>query len=56
MPGKVHLLLISTSALHGSGYLDYAEGEIRDFLAGVRQVLFVPSALHDRDGYAAIAA
>jgi dipeptidase E len=56
MTEKNHLLLISNSTLHGSGYLDHAEGEIRDFLAGVRQVLFVPYALHNRDGYAAKAA
>jgi dipeptidase E len=56
MMEKARLLLISNSTLHGSGYLDHAEGEIRDFLAGVRQVLFVPYALHDRDGYAAKAA
>lgn len=46
------LLLISNSTLHGSGYLDHAEGEIRDFLGEVKRVLFVPFALHDRDGYA----
>ena len=26
------ILLISNSTLHGSGYLDHAEGEIRNFL------------------------
>ncbi len=46
------LLLLSTSTVHGSGYLDYAEPEIRDFLGNVSRVLFVPYALHDRDGYA----
>jgi len=50
------LLLISNSTLHGSGYLDHAEAEIRSFLhqggAGAR-VLFFPYALKDRDGYAA---
>jgi len=56
MTENSRLLLISTSTLHGSGYLDYAEGEIRDFLGGVRHLLFVPYALHDRDGYAAKAA
>jgi len=45
--------LISNSTLHGSGYLDHAEGEIRDFLGSVRKVLFVPFALSDRDDYAA---
>ena len=52
MTENARLLLISNSTLYGSGYLDYAEGEIRDFLAGVRHVLLVPYALHDRDAYA----
>ncbi len=47
------LLLLSTSTVHGGGYLDYAEAEVRDFLEGVRRLLFVPFALHDRAGYAA---
>jgi dipeptidase E len=46
------LLLISNSTLFGSGFLDHAESEIRDFLNGVSRVLFVPFALHDLDGYA----
>jgi dipeptidase E len=46
------LLLISNSTLHGSGYLDHAEREIRDFLAAATPVLFVPFALFDRDAYA----
>lgn len=49
------LLLISNSTLHGSGYLDHAEGEIRSFLGDVKRVLFVPYALFDRDTYAATA-
>src|SRR5829696_7257022 len=49
------LLLISNSTLYGSGYLDHAEAEIRDFLGDVKRVLFVPFALHDRDEYAATA-
>ena len=49
------LLLISNSTLHGSGYLDHAESEIRDFLAQLKNVLFVPFALFDRDKYAATA-
>src|SRR5690348_5599488 len=51
----MRLLLISNSTLFGSGYLDHAEAEIRDFLSDVRRVLFVPFALHDRDAYAATA-
>ena len=47
------ILLISNSTLHGSGFLDHAENEIRDFLGQVRRVLFVPFALSDQNGYAA---
>jgi dipeptidase E len=47
------LLLISNSTLHGGGYLDHAEAEIRDFVAGMASVIFVPYAVHDRRGYAA---
>ncbi len=46
------VLLISNSTLHGGGYLDHAETEIRDFLGSVKRVLFVPYALYDRAGYA----
>jgi dipeptidase E len=49
------VLLISNSTLYGSGYLDHAESEIRDFLTAVGSVLFVPFALYDRDAYAALA-
>ena len=47
------LLLLSTSTVCGGGYLQYAEAQIREFLAEVTRVLFVPFALHDRDAYAA---
>ena len=49
------ILLISNSTLYGSGYLDHAEGEIRDFLRDIKRVLFVPYALYDRDAYANMA-
>jgi dipeptidase E len=49
------VLLISNSTLYGSGYLDHAESEIRDFLGQIERVLFVPYALHDRDAYSATA-
>jgi len=49
------LLLISNSTLYGGGYLDHAEQEIKDFLGGVRRVLFIPFAQHDREAYAALA-
>ena len=46
------LLLLSTSTVFGSGYLDYAAADVQQFLGGTRRVLFVPFALHDRDAYA----
>ncbi|XP_033842781.1 alpha-aspartyl dipeptidase-like [Periophthalmus magnuspinnatus] len=46
------LLLVSNSTLHGSGYLDHCQQQITDFFGkDVKKVLFVPYALHDRDGY-----
>lgn len=47
------LLLLSTSTIYGSSYLDYAENEIRNFFQGVGEIVFAPYALHDRDAYAA---
>jgi dipeptidase E len=47
------LLLISNSTLHGSGYLDHVETEIRDFLKDTTRIAFVPFALYDRNQYAA---
>jgi dipeptidase E len=47
------LLLLSSSTVFGTRYLEHALPELRDFLGGVRRVLFVPYALADRDGYAA---
>jgi dipeptidase E len=49
----MRLLLLSNSTQHGQGYLDYAMPEIRDFLGSVRRLVFVPFALHDREGYSA---
>jgi dipeptidase E len=49
------VLLISNSTLYGSGYLDHAESEIRDFLGDTGRVLFVPYALYDRDAYGSMA-
>jgi len=46
------VLLISSSTLHGHGYLDHVEGAIRGFLRGAARVLFLPYALFDRAAYA----
>lgn len=38
------LLLLSTSTVHGSGYLDYCADHVADFLGSVPQILFIPYA------------
>jgi len=48
-----HLLLISTSTVFGTRYLEHASGELRNLFGGAARVLFVPYALKDRDGYTA---
>jgi dipeptidase E len=53
IPGMRRLLLISTSTVYGTGYLDHAEIEIRDHLCGVSRILFVPYALADHAAYSA---
>jgi len=47
------LLLISTSTVFGTKYLEHAFDELREVLAGARRVLFIPHALKDHTGYAA---
>lgn len=46
------LLLISNSTVHGRGYLDHAEEEIRGLLEPRKRVTFIPFALQDRRAYA----
>lgn len=47
----MRLLLISSSTVHGYGFLDQPEPEIRAFLGDRKRVAFVPFALHDRPAY-----
>src|SRR4051812_49310430 len=56
MKSSTRILLVSNSTIHGRGYLDHVEAEIREFLGRARTVLFFPFALYDRDSYAAKAA
>lgn len=49
----MRLLLISSSLVHGYGYLDHAEPELRRVLEGIRTVAFVPFAQRDHEGYTA---
>ena len=51
IPTSHRLLLISSSTVAGTGYLDHAEAEIRDHLRGTDRILFVPYALADYETY-----
>jgi dipeptidase E len=48
-----NLLLISSSNVHGQGYLDHVENGIRELLGNIKSILFIPYALYDRDAYVA---
>jgi dipeptidase E len=47
------LVLVSTSTVFGTRYLEHAFPELRDGIGGAGRVLFIPYALKDRDGCAA---
>jgi len=53
MKSSSRVLLISNSTVHGRGYLDHVEDEIKAFLGPAKAVLFFPFALFDRDDYVA---
>jgi dipeptidase E len=47
------LLLISTSTVYGTSYLEHARSELLEVLGPRRRVAFIPYALRDHDAYAA---
>jgi|ERR1051326_5190838 dipeptidase E len=47
----MRLLLISSSNVHGYGYLDWAEPHILDFVGDRKRVVFVPFAAKDHAAY-----
>jgi dipeptidase E len=47
------LLLLSTSTVFGTGFLEHGFAELRDFLGPRKRVLFLPYAFADHDGYTA---
>ncbi|MFA5136316.1 MAG: dipeptidase PepE [Patescibacteria group bacterium] len=51
----IKLLLISNSKTFGKGYLDHCTDEIKNFINGPKEILFIPYALKDYDIYADIA-
>jgi dipeptidase E len=52
MKSSPRILLISNSTVHGRGYLDHVEDQIKIFLGPAKTVLFFPFALFNRDQYA----
>lgn len=40
----MRLLIVSTSKIHGSGYMEYLHEEVADFFSGCTEILFVPYA------------
>src|SRR5437667_9823186 len=53
MKSSSRILLISNSTIHGRGYLDHVQEQIKTFLGDAKTILFFPFALHDRADYAA---
>jgi dipeptidase E len=51
-----NLLLISSSRVHGSEFLEHCRVAIAEHLGTVKRILFVPYALADRDQYAELVA
>ena len=49
----MRLLLISSSNVHGYGYLDHAEPTLRSFVGDARKIAFVPFAKNDHAAYIA---
>ena len=47
----MNLLLISSSVVHGYGFLDHPEPEIKRILEGRKRVTFIPFAGHDHAAY-----
>ena len=53
------LLIVSTSSIHGSGYLGYMTDELIAFFSGVKRIIFIPYARPGgitHDGYTEVAA
>jgi len=47
----MRLLLLSSSIVHGYGFLDRFDGEIQRHFEGRRSLVFVPFAQHDHESY-----
>lgn len=49
----MNLLLFSNSTNHEMGFLEHASTEVSEFLANVKELLFIPFAGFDHNGYTA---
>lgn len=49
------LMLISNSFCYGLGYLEHCRSAIKEFLGPIKQIVFIPFALKDWNGYTDIA-
>lgn len=49
----MRLLLVSSSLVHGYGFLDQPEPFLREHFGAIRTIAFVPFAAHDHEGYTA---
>lgn len=47
----MEILLVSNSTQHGTGYLEHCADQVEALFKDVRNLLFVPFALDDRDSY-----
>ncbi len=45
------LLLLSSSKIYGSGYLEYCKDEVKEFLKDISEIVFIPYAIHDGEKY-----
>lgn len=51
-----NLFLVSSSRVHGTGFLEHCREAIAEHFAGVDEILFIPYALQDHDQYEATVA
>ncbi|HUW78821.1 MAG TPA: dipeptidase PepE [Candidatus Nanopelagicaceae bacterium] len=52
----MELLLLSNSTNHEQGYLEHALTDVRNFLDGIQQLVFIPFALANHDDYTDVVA
>jgi len=56
MSNSLNLLLVSSSRVHGKGYLEQCRSAVADHFTGAENIVFVPFALQDHQRYESIVA